>query len=181
MQAVEHSFKQWMQQAGIIKQLQLALCVSITIIVLLSQQLISINISKDQAKKKHTTKTEEVQPTVSKQATEEDLHNLVKTYLSNFFSTQDEAIDYLKTHTDTELFLHSIEPELQKRRELKLNSLFTINDLYIESINSNQAKAISLGQENFPNGDYQSRNLTIEMLIDTETLQIVAIPVFQIN
>ncbi len=177
MSTLEHSFKQWMQQAGIIKQLQLSLTIAIIIIVLLSQQLISNNISKDQVTKKKAIVTE----TSPEKVSEEELNNVVKEYLNNFFSTKDEAIEYLKAHTETELFLHSIEPEIKKRIELKLASQFEINDLYLETINSNQAKAICLGQESFPNGDYQSRNFTIELLIDTTTLKTVAIPVFQIN
>ncbi len=180
MSSLEQSFKQWMQQAGIIKQLQLALTISIIIIALLSQQLISNNISKDLSTKKKPSATK-ITKEASKPVTEQELNNVVTEYLNNFFSTNAEAIEYLKTHTDTELFMHSIEPEIRKRIELNLASQFEINDLYLESINSNQVKAICLGQENFPNGDYQSRNCTIEILIDTSSLKVVAIPVFQIK
>ena len=169
-----------MQQAGIIKQLQLALTVAIIIIILLSEQLISNNLTKNPTTKKNPEQSKIIQQSPNP-VTEEELNNLVRAYLNNFFSTKDEAIDYLKAHTETELFLHSIEPEIKKRIELKLTSQFEINDLYLESINNTQAKAICLGQESFPNGDYQNRNFTIEMLIDIATLKIVAIPVFQIN
>ncbi len=181
MSSLEQSFKQWMQQAGIIKQLQLSLIIAIIIIVLLSQQLISNNINKDQTSKKNTTTAAATIKQNSNPISEEDLNKLVKEYLSMFFSTELEAVEYLKAHSDTELFLHSIEPELKKRIELNLASQFEINDLYLESINRTQVKAICLGQENFPNGDYQSRNFTIEILIDTGSLKVVAIPVFQIN
>ena len=177
MQSLEHSFKQWMHQPGIIKQLQLALTISIVIIILLSQQIISNKTSKDLANKKAPV----IEKEIPKQVTEDELNSLIQEYLSKFFSTKQEALEFLKAHTETDLYLHSIEPEVLKRTELKLRSEFELNDLYLESINSTQAKAICIGQENFPNGDYQARNFHIEIIIDTSSMKVVAIPVFQIN
>lgn len=180
MQSLEHCFKQWMQQPGIVKQLELALTISIVIIFFLGQQLLGDKLSANQRTKEtpNITKTTEAE---LRQVTEEELNSLIREYLDNFFSVQSESIEYLKLHTETDLYLHSIEPEIKKRIELKLISEFELNDLYLESINSTQAKAICIGQENFPQGDYQSRNLHIELIIDTSALKIVAIPVFQIN
>ncbi len=171
-----NQFKQWMKQAGIIKQLQLALAVCLIVIALLIQQLISSNAS--QVTVKNTTSQVKQE---KEEVTEAELQDLVENYLANFFGTSEAALDYLKTHTETDLFLHNIEPEIQKRIAIKLSSQLALSDLYIESINSNQAKAICLAQENFPNGDYQSRQFNIELIIDTSSMKIVAIPVLQIT
>jgi hypothetical protein len=180
MQTLEYSFKQWMQQPGVVKQLQLALTVSIVIIILLTQQLISNNLIKHESNKEKSA-VNETNTASQHQVTEDDLNNLIQKYLTEFFSTKEEALEFLKAHTVTDLYLSSIEPEVKKRIELKLTSTFELNDLYLESINATQAKAICIGQENFPNGDYQPRNFHIEIIIDTSSMKVVAIPVFQIN
>jgi hypothetical protein len=106
-----------------------------------------------------------------------------RAYLENFFNAADDkSLAYLQAHSEEDLFMKNLYPELMARRKDKILSELSIDQLYLEELTNSSAKAICFAREEFPGGSYQSRELTIEMLIDLSGLEpkVSSIPVFKV-
>ncbi len=164
--------QKWLEQLGIVKKLQVALILSWILIILLGWQIMELNQN-----------SEKTNPVVG--VPELDLNRakvFATKYLEVFFSqVTDEGLQYLKNHSDEKLFIGNIYPELTARRKDNIESDFIIDQLYIEAVTNTSSKAICFGQERFPSGAYQTRDLNIELLIDQSGAEpkITAIPVFR--
>ena len=113
--------------------------------------------------------------------TETELKAFISEYLRAFFKSSDESIDFLRSHSKDTLFQNNLEPQVANRRQANISSDFEIVNSYLESLDENHAKAIFFGQENFPKDDYQSRNISIELIINTKELKVLSIPVFKVE
>lgn len=173
---LEDAFSQWMQQAGLIKKLQLIVVLSLLLNLALVYELIESRIIPKTVKE---SVSEELLTNES-QISELELRNFVENYLVNFFDLSQSAIDTLANITDKELFALEIRPEMIRRQEMKLVSKFKLDDIFLDSLDEQHAKAICLGRELF-NGDYMDRNFSIELIIDTNNLVVQSIPVFRIE
>ncbi|MDD9898631.1 MAG: hypothetical protein OXU45_06490 [Candidatus Melainabacteria bacterium] len=175
MQAIENSFQAWMRQAGIIKKLQLVLALSLLLNLALGQEIIRSKFISPMAE---TGLEQELE--AKPQITEAELRDFVETYLLSFFDLSQKSFDFLEDKTVQDLFVHDLRPELVKRRELKLESRFQLDDIYLDSLDSGHAKAICLGREIF-NGNYMDRNFNIELIVQTPDLIVSSIPVFKVE
>ncbi len=164
--------QKWLEQLGIVKKLQVALILSWILIILLGWQIMKLNHNDDNH-----------DPVVG--VPELDLNRakvFANKYLEVFFSqVTDEGLEYLKNHSDEELFIKNIYPELTARRKENIEGEFIIDQLYIEAVTNTSSKAVCFGQERFPSGAYQTRNLSIELLIDQNGAEpkVASIPVFR--
>lgn len=175
MQVLETGFAAWMRQAGIIKQLQLFLTVSLLLNFVLAQEIIRSKFRLDSVE---TQSVEQLES--SPQITEAELRDFVESYLLSFFDLSQKSFDFLEDNTVQDLFVHDLRPELVKRRELKIQSRFQLDDIYLDSLDSKHAKAICLGREVF-NGDYMDRNFNIELIVMSPELKVSSIPVFKVE
>lgn len=164
--------QKWLEQLGLVKKLQLALLLSWILIILLGWQIMKINHNSE----KHD-------PVVG--VPELDLNRakvFASDYLKIFFNpVTDQGLEYLKKHSNEELFIKNIYPELTARRKENIESNFTIDQLYIEAVTNTSSKVVCFGQERFPSGAYQTRELSIELLIDQSEAEpkVASIPVFR--
>lgn len=175
MQVLETGFAAWMRQAGIIKKLQLFLTVSLLLNFVLAQEIIRSKFRLDSVE---TQSVEQLES--SPQITEAELRDFVESYLLSFFDLSQKSFDFLEDNTVQDLFVHDLRPELVKRRELKIQSRFQLDDIYLDSLDSKHAKAICLGREVF-NGDYMDRNFNIELIVMSPELKVSSIPVFKVE
>ena len=173
---LEDAFSNWMLQAGLIKKLQLIVVVSVLLNLALAYELIDSRIV---SKTVNETVSEDLLTNES-QISELELRNFVESYLSSFFDLSQAAIDRLADMTDKELFVLEIRPEMIRCQEMQLKSKFQLDDIFLDSLDEQHAKAICLGRELF-NGDYMDRNFSIELIVDTKNLLVQSIPVFRIE
>jgi|GEM_PF-6283945 len=161
----------WLEQLGIVKKLQVALVLSWILIILMGMQLISSE------SKQKLIKTIAQTSAVSSST---DIESFARNYINKLFATNsDENMSFLQEHSDSDLYLNNIYPELKAREKQKIHSEFQINQLYIEAENETKSKIVCFGKESFPQGSYQSRELTLELLLDTSKLKVLSIPVFR--
>lgn len=166
-----------MLKPGIVKQLQVALFISILVNMIFVYQLI-YQVSKPQDRSPAATES----PVLKKpQLTEQELKIFIKEYLNNFFASTEAGISFVQEHSSKELFESNLKQELAARIELKIESKFELTDIYLESINESSARAFIRGQELFTKNDYVNREYAIELIIDTNKLQTTNIPKFEIN
>lgn len=180
----DEAFKKWMAQPGVIKKLQGFLCLSVIINLFLAIQIVQPINQKSKEVKNQIPQSIKVnaedEPRQSK-ISETDLKDFIRKYITNFFDISSDAINFIKSFSSKNLFENSLKKELEARSTAKIISEFKLDDLILESISSNQAKALILGREIFPNGDYESRHFTIELIIDTEKIEVESIPVFKLS
>lgn len=172
-------FFDWMAQPGLVKKLQLALCLSLILNILFTIQLLEVQKKKTPVmpKEKLVKTNQEAGTTINP----EQIKKFTHIYLENFFKTSEESINFIQKHTDMNLFSETITIELENRQKQKLSSNFIIEDLYLEELSEKENKVIVLGQETFTDTKYQARNLTIELVIDKEKLKVKAIPLFKVK
>lgn len=172
-------FFDWMAQPGLVKKLQLALCLSLILNILFTIQLLEVQKKKTPVmpKEKLVKTNQEAGTTINP----EQIKKFIHIYLENFFKTSEESINFIQKHTDMNLFSETIAIELENRQKQKLSSNFIIEDLYLEELSEKENKVIVLGQETFTDTKYQARNLTIELVIDKEKLKVKAIPLFKVK
>ncbi len=175
-------FFDWMAQPGLVKKLQLALCMSLILNMLFTIQLLEVHKKKiPSMPKEEQVKTRKSNQKPSNTISPEQIKKFTHIYLANFFKTSEESINFIQKHTDMNLFSETIAVELENRQKQNLTSSLTIEDLYLEEINEKENKVIVLGQETFTDTKYQARNLTIELVIDKENLRVKAIPLFKVK
>jgi len=173
-------FESWMKQPGSIKKLQGVLALSVILNLFLFMQFLPSTDKVETVVESQTLTTEDESNKQSK-ITEEELKEFVGKYMQNFFSSNEEALNYIKTFSSENLFERTIKKEMETRMEQKIISEFKLDDLFLDSVSSTEAKAIILGRESFPNRDYEERSFTIELIINTEKLQVESIPVFKVS
>lgn len=173
-----------MKSPGIVKILQGLLFISIIINAFLVIQILELNQQKHK-EKTQTHKSNKAEKPISTQDTitidKEKINNFIKEYLDNFFKTDDAALTYISKHTEPKLFEETLKAEIEKRKNQNLNSIFLINDSYIEKSNNNYIKALIIGQEQFANQSYKARNINVELIIDYKTLEVKSIPLFEVQ
>lgn len=175
-------FFNWMAQPGLVKKLQLALCMSLILNMLFTIQLLEVHKKKIPAMhKEEKIQTKKTNKESAKTISPEQIKKFTYIYLENFFKTSEESINFIQKHTDMNLFSETIALELENRQKQNLTSNFTIEDLYLEELNEKDNKVIVIGQETFTDTNYQARNLTIELIIDKENLRVKAIPLFKVK
>jgi hypothetical protein len=105
-----------------------------------------------------------------------NIENFTQIYLSKLFSKytneQEEHSEWLKENTEETFFTEYLIQEIEARSQNKINSEFQINKIYIENIDDIFIKAICFGRETFTNLENSSRNLIIEILINTKTQKL---------
>lgn len=183
---MNESFLAWMSQSGIVKKLQAALALSIVLNIFLCSQIIS---NKQQTKTSVKTINEkaptvidgDINETRQSKITEKELKEFIKQYLENFFSSTPAGLEFIETFSSKSLFELSLKKELELRITNKISSEFKIDDIFLESISRKQAKTIVVGRETFPQKDYQTRSITLELIIDTEKILVESIPIFKIS
>jgi hypothetical protein len=183
---MNEGFLEWMSQPGPIKKLQAAIALSIVLNIFLISQLIPARQQALSPIKTNKEKISMVQDGDSNEIrqskiTETELKDFIKQYLNNFFSSTQVGLEFIETFSSKSLFEKNLRKELDLRITNRIESEFNIDDLFLESISSKQAKTIIIGQENFPKRDYQNRSFTIELIIDTERILVESIPVFKIS
>lgn len=162
--------QKWMEEPGKVKKLQLALIISLIFNALSLQQLI---INKTRPIKKNIE---------TKQIAKIDAKNIEDfglNYINHFFGISEDDENFLKTHTDKDLFEEEIAKEILERKKLNLVSHFMINDKNFEQINEKTFRMTAIGQEIFDNPEYQARDCDIELIINGESLTVSKIPRFK--
>jgi hypothetical protein len=105
-----------------------------------------------------------------------NIENFTQIYLSKLFSKytneQEEHSEWLKENTEETFFTEYLIQEIEARSQNKINSEFQINKIYTENIDDIFIKAICFGRETFTNLENSSRNLIIEILINTKTQKL---------
>jgi hypothetical protein len=105
-----------------------------------------------------------------------NIENFTQIYLSKLFSKhtneQEEHSEWLKEKTEETFFTKYLIQEIEARSQNKINSEFQINKIYTENIDDIFIKAICFGRETFTNLENSSRNLIIEILINTKTQKL---------
>jgi glycerol kinase len=105
-----------------------------------------------------------------------NIENFTQIYLSKLFSKdtneQEEHSEWLKENTEETFFTEYLIQEIEARSQNKINSEFQINKIYTENIDDIFIKAICFGRETFTDIENSSRNLIIEILINTKTQKL---------
>lgn len=174
-------FFDWMAQPGLVKKLQLALCMSLILNMLFTIQLLEVHKKKIPSMHKEESVKTKTHQEAGTTINPEQIKKFTHIYLENFFKTSEESINFIQKHTDMNLFSETIAIELENRQKQNLSSNFIIEDLYLEELSEKENKVIVLGQETFSDTKYQARNLTIELVIDKEKLKVKAIPLFKVK
>ena len=105
-----------------------------------------------------------------------NIENFTQIYLSKLFSKytnrQEEYSEWLKENTEETFFTEYLIEEIKTRNQNKINSEFQINKIYTENIDKVLVKIICFGKETFTDTENSSRNLIIEILINTDTQKL---------
>ena len=105
-----------------------------------------------------------------------NIENFTQIYLSKLFSKytnrQEEYFKWLKENTEETFFTEYLIQEIEARSQNKINSEFQINKIYTENIDKVLVKIICFGKETFTDTENSSRNLIIEILINTATQKL---------
>lgn len=105
-----------------------------------------------------------------------NIENFTQIYLSKLFSKhtnrQEEYSKWLKENTEETFFTEYLMQEIKTRNQNKINSEFQINKFYTENIDKVLVKIICFGKEIFTDTENTSRNLIIEILINTDTRKL---------
>ena len=105
-----------------------------------------------------------------------NIENFTQIYLSKLFSKytnrQEEYSKWLKENTEETFFTEYLIQEIEARSQNKINSEFQINKIYTENIDKVLVKIICFGKETFTDTENSSRNLIIEILINTDTQKL---------
>ncbi|NBV98770.1 MAG: hypothetical protein EBR67_04580 [Proteobacteria bacterium] len=105
-----------------------------------------------------------------------NIENFTQAYLSKLFSKytnrQEEYSKWLKENTEETFFTEYLIQEIEARSQSKINSEFQINKIYTENIDKVLVKIICFGKETFTDTENSSRNLIIEILINTQTQKL---------
>lgn len=171
-----------MKQPGLIKKLQGFLALSIILNLFLFMQILP-SATKETKVPIEVQSPVTAEENINRQSkiSEAELKEFTEKYLENFFSSHEDSLEFIQDFSSTSLFERSLKSELETRISQKITSQFTVDDLFLDSVSSNQAKAIILGRETFPKHDYENRSFTIQLIINTEKLQVESIPVFKIG
>jgi len=105
-----------------------------------------------------------------------NIENFTQIYLSKLFfkhtNKQEEYYEWLKENTEETFFTEYLIQEIKTRNQNKINSEFQINKIYTENIDKVLVKIICFGKEIFSDTENSSRNLIIEILINTDTQKL---------
>lgn len=173
-----------MSQPGIVKKLQASLVFSIIINLGLILQIIELNQREHHRYIQSTNKVTKIKASEAistPRMSVADIQFFAKEYIKNFFQIDDESLDFIKQHTQSDLFLNNIEPEILNRRSQKLISNFLISDIFIDDIDDKLSKALIIGIERFENNNLSPRTIHLELIIDIEELKVKEIPVFDVK
>lgn len=104
------------------------------------------------------------------------IENFTQVYLSKLFSKdindKQEQSQWLKENTEETFFTQYLMQEIDMRSQNKIKSEFQINKIYTENIDSILVKVICFGKEIFSDTENSSRNLIVEILINTDTQKL---------
>jgi hypothetical protein len=105
-----------------------------------------------------------------------NIENFTQVYLSKLFSKytneKEDHSEWLKENTEETFFTKYLIQEIEARNQNEISSEFQINKIYTENIDEILVKAICFGRETFTNLENSSRNLIIEILINTKTQKL---------
>jgi len=105
-----------------------------------------------------------------------NIGNFTQVYLSKLFSKytneKEDHSEWLKENTEETFFTKYLIQEIEARNQNEISSEFQINKIYTENIDEILVKAICFGRETFTNLENSSRNLIIEILINTKTQKL---------
>ncbi|MFM7457124.1 MAG: hypothetical protein ACKO3R_00475 [bacterium] len=105
-----------------------------------------------------------------------NIENFTQIYLSKLFTKytnrQAEYSEWLKENTEETFFTKYLIQEIKTRNQNKINSEFQINKIYTENIDKVLVKIICFGKEIFSDTENSSRNLIVEILINTDTQKL---------
>ena len=105
-----------------------------------------------------------------------NIENFTQVYLSKLFSKytnkKEEYSEWLKENTEETFFTKYLIQEIETRNQNKISSEFQINKIYTEHTDDILVKAICFGRETFTDIENSSRNLIIEILINTQTQKL---------
>jgi hypothetical protein len=105
-----------------------------------------------------------------------NIENFTQVYLSKLFSKytnkQEEYSEWLKENTEETFFTEYLMQEIKTRNQNKISSEFQINKIHTENIDKVLVKIICFGKETFTDTENSSRNLIIEILINTDTQKL---------
>lgn len=173
----------WLFEAGLIKQLQLLVVISLFINFGLLFQVYDLNkINKYllMYKPKYNLVLTGKEFQLKTDNINFDLDQFSKRYLGAFFETSVENFNFIQKNTKKEFFNTSVKKQLESRAAAQLASSFRIESLFSEPIGE-LYKVIVFGREEFQDEKYQSRNLVLELIFDPATKKIINIPVFELN
>jgi hypothetical protein len=136
-----------------------------------------IFIDSSVLKNKDNSKNIEVQEAPSNDKNNNfDIEKFTQVYLSKLFSkyidSKKKESQWLKENTEETFFTQYLIQEIETRDQNKINSEFQINKIYTENIDEILVKVICFGKEIFTDTDSSSRNLIIEVLINTQTQKL---------
>lgn len=179
MQANSH-FAAWMQKPGIIKKLQAFLALSISLNFILFGQI--LNIKQEILIKEKTKAHSQVleKPIQEEKITEEELQKYIREYLDRLFHAKEESLEFLSIFTNAKLYTE-LKTLIDQRQGMGVESNFVLDDIFLESIDQDLAKAIILGQELFPKGEFKARAIELHLIVNTKTKQVLNIPVFKVG
>lgn len=105
---------------------------------------------------------------------EQEIDTFIDKYLKNIFSSNsDSDLIWLEKHSDQKFFLDTLSKHLNTRIKKQITSNFIIKRLYREKLGANNIeKIIIFGEERFTNSNYQNRVLVIELVLNTESLEV---------
>ena len=167
----------WLEQAGIVKKLQIALAISICLNLFLCLSIIP------KPSKKIAEAQEEIIEKEEKTISETKIKNFIKDYLNYFFGTGLVAKSFIEKHTENNFFENELAQQLESRTQKKLSSNFNVMDFYIEAIGGSNYKVILVGIESFENKDYQDREITMILVLEhaNDSFIVQSIPQFDIK
>lgn len=166
---MDHFLNQWQSNPGIVKQLQAYLLISILINLSLAVHLIRNDHKQIQENNQHQKSKEPIQIT---------LKDFIPEYTKKMFATDIESEKFLETHSAKSLFT-ILKEQLLKRREQQIQSLIEIEDLYIDTISSTEARSFITGIEK--SNSHQIRSFNIELIINPQKGIVDSIPKFKIS
>ncbi len=168
----------WMRQSGLVKKLQLFLALSLVLNLCLAQSILLKRIPANNKANNENKQTLE-QINDKPQISHHELKQILEKYLISFFRTDSVSLAYIKSLSSEALFNESISAEFMQRQKLNLNASFKLSDYFIEQSDNQQYKLIALGEEIFPQGNYQNRKIEIELIFDSKSMHFTQISKFQ--
>jgi hypothetical protein len=172
------AIENWLNSPGLVKKLQIALCISVVFNIFLLMSKIP-SVKKEQP----AVQLRQEEPKTEHKTSEIEIKVFIKEYLNYFFSTGLVAKSFIEKHSDSLLFKDQLEAQLDSRTKAELASNFNILDFYIEALGKQAYKVILVGIESFLNKDYKNREITMILNLNYSEgkFTVSSIPQFDIK